>query len=685
VSAAGLLVTLALVLADAVDRTTLAVLLAAVGAAGVLVCVVKTVTTPGERALWLTLGTGKLGWSIAAPAYLVNSNAVSDFPTVGDSALLFYPAMLGGFVLLARRRLVGLPRPLWLDAALGGLALAAVGAFLVYEPLLHGTMPNDVEAVALVYTLADLVLAGFIGVAIMFAGWRTAPVLLVLGLGAALAAVADGAWTVEIDHGHLTAHPLVALGWTAGVVMVALAAPVDDGRPERVSEPGWALAAVPVIAALAAVSVLIAETANHHSIAAYLAEATLLLAVLRLAISLIDNQRAAARRRREDEARRAREEAERANRAKTEFLSRMSHEVRTPLNSILGFAQLLVDDVEGPERASVERILRAGNHLRQLIDDILDLSAIEAGQTAMSLEPTPLEPTIAESTALLEPLARRTGTGVVRRDADDAPSAVVADPQRLKQVLLNLISNAMKYGGSESDVVVCVERNGPCGVVKVIDAGPGIPEEHMEDLFTPFERGAAQGSGIEGSGLGLALTKNLVETMDGSIDVETGPNGTTFSVSLPAADRERVEVVANEEADERRTPVEGRRTVLYIEDNVSNIALVERLLARRPGFELLTASAGRPGLRLARTVRPDVVLLDLDLPDIPGEEVLAELRADPATADIPVIVVSADATSWRQEEFARAGAAAYVVKPIQLASFMATLDRVLSSSVGASS
>jgi signal transduction histidine kinase/ActR/RegA family two-component response regulator len=519
----------------------------------------------------------------------------------------------------------------------------------------------------------------------MLAGWRTAPTLLVLALGAIVAAVADAAWASALEQGHLAAQPLVALGWTAGVVIIALAAPLDEGGLEPANEPNWALTAVPVVGALAGIAVLIAETDDRHAAASYLAEAALLLAVARLAISLVDNRRAEERRRRENEARVAREEADRANRAKTAFLSQMSHEVRTPLNSILGFAQLLVDDLDGENRASVERILRAGNHLRQLIDDILDLSAIEAGQTVMSLQPTPLDPTIAESTALLEPLARRTGTAVVRRDADDAPPAVVADPQRLKQVLLNLISNAMKYGGSDSDVVVCVERDGPCAVVKVIDAGAGIPDEDMADLFTPFERGAARGSGIEGSGLGLALTKNLVETMDGSIDVESGPNGTTFSVSLPAADREPVEVVANEDADERRTALQGGRTVLYIEDNPSNVALVERLLGRRPGFELLTATTGQAGLRLAKTVRPDAVLLDLDLPDMRGQEVLADLRSDPATAGIPVIVVSADATAWRQEELARAGAAAYVVKPIQLASFMGTLDRVLGSSVSASS
>jgi signal transduction histidine kinase/CheY-like chemotaxis protein len=464
----------------------------------------------------------------------------------------------------------------------------------------------------------------------------------------------------------------------SAVVVLSGAAAFDDERRHSITGPGWDLITVPIVASLAAIGVALASS-HPHTVAVYLSHLVLLLAVARLAVSLIDNQRAHEIQRREEAERRAREEAERANRAKTEFLSKMSHEVRTPLTSILGFAQLLVDDLDGDERVSVERILRAGQHLQRLIDDILDLSTIEAGETALSLEPTRLEPAIEEASALLEPLARRGHTRIVRRDAADAPQAVVADPRRLRQVLINLISNAIKYGGSGGEVVVRVERDGPRAVIKVIDVGAGIPDEDLPLLFTAFERGVARGSGIEGSGLGLALTKNLVEAMGGSIGVETGPDGSTFYVSLPAADAPPVEPVVDVGPEPRREPAPSResRTVLYIEDHLPNIALVERLLRRRPGYELLTATTGRAGLELARSLRPDVVLLDLDLPDVRGEEVLAELRADPETADIPVIVVTADATARRQEELARAGSDAYVVKPIQLASFMATLEAVL--------
>jgi signal transduction histidine kinase/ActR/RegA family two-component response regulator len=672
-------IALVLALTDAVGRTPLAALVAAVILLTCAAWTVKGLMSPSERAPWLILALGKGFWALASAGYLANPHAVSEFPTVADLGLLCYPLAAVAYVLLARRRFPGLPRALWLDAAIGGVALAAFGSAVLYEPLLDGSAPGSVGVVAVIYTLCDLALAGFMAVGCLVAGWRVAPALWILAAGAALCAIPEAAFTVSVEHGADSASPLNAVGFTAGVLVLGATNAFDRQRVEEVREPNWSLIAVPVVASLTAVAILIANV-DHHSTGVFLAEAVLLLAVGRLAMSLVDNRRAEETRRVEDEQRHAREEAERANRAKTEFLSRMSHEVRTPLNSILGFAQLLVDDLDGPERASVERILRAGNHLQRLIDDILDLSAIESGQTVMSLEPTDVDAAIEESTALLEPLARRTGTGIVRRKADDAPDAVVADPQRLKQILLNLVSNAIKYGAPRSDVVVCVECEGSRGVIKVIDQGSGIPDEDMPNLFTPFERGSAHGSGIEGSGLGLALTKNLVETMGGTIEVETGPSGSTFSVSLPAADPEEADRPVPARGDAPRVPAAGTRTILYVEDNASNIALVERLLSRRPGFDLLVATTGHAALTLIATVHPDVVLLDLDLPDMRGEEVLDRLRSDQATADIPVIVVSADATGWRQEELARAGAAAYVVKPIQLASFMATLDTVLTGS-----
>ena len=654
-----------------------AVLLTCAIVLSVVACLSR-VRGDGSAVAWLCLATALAAFGFTAVKYATDSTVAGDFPSTADVGALGYGLAAIAFVLFARRELSGLPRALWLDAAIGALALAAVGDVLVHNGLAGGETPDDAATGQLFYQAADLMLAGFVLVAWALGGFRRST-LVVLGVGAGAMAVCDAIYTVRIFDGMTAWPPVLAAAWTTSVVAMAAAALLDT-RPEGVRHlRRWSLISVPVSATVVAIVVPVLHS-DRDDLSVYLSIAVLVLSVVRLAVSLVDNQRAEERRRREEQARREREEAERANLAKTQFLSRMSHEVRTPLNSILGFAQLLVDDVEGENRVSVDRILRAGNHLRQLLDDILDLSAIESGETVVSLEPVEIGPVIDDTIGLLEPLIRSTGSGVVRRVADDAPAALVADPQRLKQVLINLISNAVKYAGAESEVVVHADRNGDYARVSVIDSGPGIPDEHLPSLFQPFERGPARGTNVEGSGLGLALTKNLVETMGGAIGVDTGPDGSTFWFELPAAEgaaarrAPRLAVAAEAEA------VEGTRTALYIEDHASNISLVERLLARRGDFQLLTAMTGRAGLKVAAAARPDVVLLDLDLPDMRGEDVLVELLFDPSTKHIPVIVVSADATQHRQEELLSTGASAYIVKPIQLAAFMATLDAVVGRS-----
>jgi signal transduction histidine kinase/CheY-like chemotaxis protein len=596
--------------------------------------------------------------------------------------LLGYPLTLAAWGLLAARRLPGLPRALWLDSAIGGLAAGAVAGSIVYHGLLGGGQMAHAEFSQLIYVVADVALAGTMFVAGVLAGGRRAKTLLLMGAGCAGLAAVDVTYAEHVGRGVTTFTPGLAAGWAAATVLAAAASSVVDAPPVERPRGRFSLVSIPVVAPAAALVVPLADWGESRFLT-LLAYSVAFLSLARLGISLIDNQRGEERRRRQEDERRAREEAERANRAKTAFLGRMSHEVRTPLNSILGFAQLLVDDVDGDERQSVERILRAGNHLRTLLDDILDLSSIEAGETPINIEPVDLGHVIEESIGLMEPVARRNGVRIVRHDAPDAPAAVCADAQRLKQVLLNLISNAIKYGGTETEVIVRVDPAGDRARVSVIDTGPGIAQEHLEKLFTPFERGSARGSGIEGSGLGLALSKNLVETMSGEIGLETGEGGSTFWFLLPLSEKEGA--ADAEPADPAEAAVAaGAHTVLYIEDHASNIALVERLIARRDEYELVTAMTGRAGLKLAATVAPDVVLLDLDLPDISGEDVLLELRADPATAGIPVIVVSADATAGRQEQLLQAGAAAYIVKPLQLASFLATLAAVLGRSTARS-
>ena len=374
----------------------------------------------------------------------------------------------------------------------------------------------------------------------------------------------------------------------------------------------------------------------------------------------------------------AREEADRANREKSEFLSRMSHELRTPLNAVLGFAQLLDMDLVTPQqKESTAEIIKAGKHLLELIDEVLDIARIEAGRLRLSLEPVDALQAIDDCISLLTPLAN--GEGVTlsldRRGPLDRSVYVIADRQRLKQVLLNLISNGIKYNREDGNVRVSVEPTEEGRLkVDVADSGHGIPAARMEKLFAPFERLGAEGSGVEGTGLGLALSKPLVEAIGGTISVvsEVG-TGTTFSVELASAQDHAPEEDENISMDDRTAP-STKRALLYIEDNLSNLKLVERLVARRPLIELITAMQGSIGVTLARDNRPDLILLDLNLPDIPGEEVLARLQSDPRTAELPVVVISADATPGQVRRLLDAGARAYLTKPIDVSDFFRIVD-----------
>jgi signal transduction histidine kinase/ActR/RegA family two-component response regulator len=656
------------------DRTPAAIVFGIAWVASIAGCTAKAVTDPSARAPWTLFAIGLAGQGWSSIAYFVNASAAAGFPSGDDFALLFYPTTVVATVLLVRRRLASMPRALWLDAAIGGAALAAVGSVWIGERLLD--LPGNDGIGALVYTILDLALTGLMIVACAFAGRGRLYALYALVASWMLTSLGDSIFALSFTHGEPV--PIsAAIAWTAGGVLIAAAAASENPQPRESTEPRWALVTVPVIAALVAIAIPLADP--DCTLAVVLSSLTLVLVVARLAISLIDNQHAEEDRVRDAETRRARVEADRANRAKTEFLSRMSHEVRTPLNSILGFAQLLVDDLEGPDRDSVERILRAGNHLRRLIDDVLDLSAIEAGQTAITLEPVDLGWAIEESIALLEPLAQKRGARVVRRDASNAPPFVRADPQRLKQVLLNLISNAIKYGGERPEVVVRAERRGERAHVSVLDSGPGVAADQVEKLWLPFERGVAKGSGIEGSGLGLALTHNLVDAMGGTIGVKTASEGGAFWFTLPITDASPLDLAAGSPRTATPAAESPTTTVLYIEDQPTNLELMQQLMERRGDVLLETATTGRDGLARALELQPDLVLLDLDLPDIQGEEVLAALRADDDLGSVPVIVVSADATAWRQEQLREGGATAYVVKPLQLAAFLQTFDRVMSA------
>ena len=384
------------------------------------------------------------------------------------------------------------------------------------------------------------------------------------------------------------------------------------------------------------------------------------------------------------------EELEQANRAKSEFLSRMSHELRTPLNAVLGFAQLIEadDDIGDAQRENVARLLRGGYHLLNLVNEVLEMSAIEAGRLPVALGPVPVVPLIGDAVELIRPLAAERA---IRLHCDlPGPEVVVsANPQRLKQVVLNLLANAVKYSPSGSDVTVAARAAGPGSVrIEVIDAGPGIPEDQVDRAFMPFERlGAPRDA--EGTGLGLPLSLNLVVAMGGSLTVATGQSGSTFTIELPEATGADEAppltpggaVPGNAEAAGDEPP---RRRILYIEDNEPNVALMERLVERRGDLELHATSRGDAGIDLARRLLPDVIVLDLHLPDTTGDAVLHELRASPETRDVPVIVVTADVTRDHEAPLVAAGASGYLTKPLDLGRFQAELDRALARTAGSS-
>lgn len=380
--------------------------------------------------------------------------------------------------------------------------------------------------------------------------------------------------------------------------------------------------------------------------------------------------------------RHAKEAADLANRSKSEFLSRMSHELRTPLNGILGFAQLLEieDGLEPDQVESVNQITRAGGHLLDLINEVLDLSRIESGQLSVSLEPVSLDDIVRECAALIQPLAAQRGLTLRVDEPKDRNIHALADRQRLKQLLLNLLSNATKYNRRDGQILVTYDRS-PDGTVElaVADTGLGIPSHKLERLFTPFDRLDVPDEQEEGTGLGLALSKRLAEVMNGSLSVVSEPgSGSRFSIHLPVTDPPLDSTSAVPVRDHASvSQSRSGSTVLYVEDNAANLKLVERIFKRRPMITLQSVMQGQLGIDLARDLAPDLILLDMNLPDMNGDEVLLRLRQDPLTNSIPVVMLSADATERQISRMLAAGAAAYVTKPLDVLEFLRTVDEIL--------
>lgn len=384
--------------------------------------------------------------------------------------------------------------------------------------------------------------------------------------------------------------------------------------------------------------------------------------------------------------RQARQDAEDANLAKNEFLSRMSHELRTPLNAVIGFAQLLEQDGLSPDqRDSARQIRHGGQHLLDLINEVLDISLIETGRLRVSLEPVRIGDVIDESLSLVGSLARSRSIQIPTSHHSECEMHVQGDRQRLKQALLNLLTNAVKYNKDHGSVdVACYPTSNGRVRVAVTDSGPGIPPDKLTLVFSPFERLGAESSDVEGTGLGLALTRGLVAAMGGEIGVDSEiGRGTTFWLELnratAPADAVPLTIMPNPHRPVANATGHGK-TVLYIEDNLSNIKLVERILASTPQFELVVAMHGELGIDLAKTRQPDLILLDLNLPDMGGQEILVRLHAEPTTKNIPVVVVSADATSQQIRRLMAGGATGYLTKPIDVNEFRRTLTTHLEAS-----
>jgi PAS domain S-box-containing protein len=379
----------------------------------------------------------------------------------------------------------------------------------------------------------------------------------------------------------------------------------------------------------------------------------------------------------------AKEEAENAIRARGQFLSRMSHELRTPLNVILGFSQLLEMNLADPEHhESVGHILKAGKHLLALINEVLDISRIDADKLSLSLQVVPVGETMLSAVTLVRPMAMRRSIELVDQLNSRGVKHVIADNQRLEQIFLNLLSNAVKYNKTGGRVIVwSAERADHRLAVSVTDTGSGIPADKLPHLFTPFERLGADQHGIEGSGLGLALSKRLVELMDGSLEVSSiAGEGSTFSVVLPMASSpvQNLERLSDERLTAKeRSALPATCQLLYIEEDLSNVRLVEKLLRPYRKIGVIFAQSGQQGIETAAKQKPDMIILDLDLADIPGEKVLQKLREHPDTASIPVVAISANTHPSRIDQMLRQGAARYLTKPIDVNKLLVVIGEII--------
>ncbi len=389
---------------------------------------------------------------------------------------------------------------------------------------------------------------------------------------------------------------------------------------------------------------------------------------------------------RDEELLQAKEEAEHANRAKSEFLSRMSHELRTPMNAILGFAQLLDFNPNEPltktQQGKKEEILKAGNHLLELINEVLDLSRIESGKLTLSIENVDLVEVMQEVLLLIDPMAKQNNIRIDNQiSLQPGESFVFMDRTKLKQIFLNLISNAIKYNRPDGSVTLKGEIISEKEMtLSVVDTGMGISEEQQTQIFEPFNRLDAENSEIEGTGIGLTITKRLLEIMNGSISLKSIPGkGSRFSIHLPRGEAPQLLHKTPYRIEERDGVAdEGKKqVVLYVEDNPANLALVQQIMSHHPDMELLSAPQAQMGIDLARAHQPDLILMDINLPEMDGITAMKKLKAYEETRNIPVIALSANAMQKDIDHALQQGFDSYITKPLDVPEFMGKMTETL--------